>query len=413
MRTLQHRSAPLSCARSLELFNPVSITPVFVNSVFVNSVFVNSVFVNSVFVSAVFVSAVFVSAVFVSTVFISALFPSVSIAEPSRMNALRKEGIAHYNGSRYNKAQEAFTTLVQYNSTFAKDYLKLAHAAFSNQNFEVATVAYKIYFELLKEKKQRPKGEVLELYTEAQKKVPKKRGLQLRKHYRSEIERVLHLIKKEALTGADGAIRSLTNLHKTGVIEPRFKLAHKRIKGALTDRYRALLSMWWDPKERVLPQLFKTLLEGVDEWRAQGWSDPQLSGQFSKGLKGLIALYDTPDQALKYLLSSKHAEPQIRYAQTIALIKLKRYEEAHLLASALAKKVTGRDRLQLLTLSATAGVQLTPRPSALSLAEMLITPPLNLEEAAEAPLRPISPRQASPSRLKSDTPTRITKEPKP
>jgi hypothetical protein len=393
---------------------------VFKSAVFKSAVFKSAVFKSAVFKSAVFKSAVFISAVFISAVFISAVLPSVSVAEPSRVNALRKEGIAHYNGSRYNKAQETFTSLVQYNSTFAKDYLKLAHAAFSNQSFEVATVAYKIYFELLKEKKQRPKKETLELYTEAQKKVTKRRGIQLRKRYRSEIERVLHLIKKEALIGANGAIRSLTHLHKTGVIEPRFKLAHKKIKGALIDRYRALLSTWWTPQERVAPQLFKTLLEGVDEWREQGWSDPQLSGQLSKVLRGLIALYDAPDQALKHLSSSKRAEPQIRYAQTIALIKLKRYEEAHFLASALAQKVTGKDRLQLLTLAATAGTlaatagaQLNPRRSAVSLAEMLITPPLNLEEAAKAPLRPISPRQGSPSKLKSDSPTRITKEPKP
>ena len=74
-------------------------------------------------------------------------------ARPLNLEALRTEGKSHYNAKRYQKAQDSFIRLLQHASTKANDYLKLAYAAYYNQDYEISAIAYRFYFEFKNIKK--------------------------------------------------------------------------------------------------------------------------------------------------------------------------------------------------------------------------------------------------------------------
>ena len=104
------------------------------------------------------------------------------------LNKYREKGVKSYNDQNYAKAKDTFLKVVQHNSTYASDYLKLARSSYYAEDFELAHVAYLMFFELNPNQK---KGGILEEFKGVKSKTDRERVLRKKRAYRDRIETVL------------------------------------------------------------------------------------------------------------------------------------------------------------------------------------------------------------------------------
>ena len=298
------------------------------------------------------------------------------------IKTLRSEGVDQYNNEQYDKAQRTFTRLVQHFSMSTQDYLKLARAAYYNKDYENSSVAYQIYFELKKSKHSGLQKE----HEEVQQHIKNGSDKRRRKAYRSRIEEVLKLIKEEKLFGKRGSLEALKDVHQSRIFEPRFNRAHKRFKRLMINRYMQLLTQWYSLEKQLPLKEATTLLELLEDWGAQTWGDLDRTKEISEVLKSLINMRRGSMDGLKKLLMIKTKDSKIRYAQMIVLSKLNRFEEAYLLADALALQTKGDEHRRFLMMKSLFAVQSDKPDATDAFVDALLVSPFDLKKAATRPM---------------------------
>ena len=254
----------------------------------------------------------------------------------------RQKGKTQYKNQDFRGAQKTFIKLVQHNSNASADYLLLARSANRAENYLVASVAYRIYFELAKKKAdRRAKDERQEVQKHVEGGVDKRK----RKAHKARLEEVLKLIKKDELFGDQGALLALFDIHREGIFDPLLTRAHKQFSKALlrNKELRLRRALTGEANTKELEQFAKAL----DRWGHSSWGNTKLAQREILALNTFATLKATPKQSLEQLgimVKERYNVPKqlLRSAQFLALIHLDRKREVYLMADGLIRSLEGR-----------------------------------------------------------------------
>jgi hypothetical protein len=304
-------------------------------------------------------------------------------ARPINLEAVRTEGKSHYNAKRYQKAQDSFIRVLQHTSTKANDYLKLAYAAYYNQNYEISAIAYRFYFEFKKIKK--PKDPT---YLEIIGKVKNQADLKRKRLYRVKVEDILHLIKDGKIFGENHAIEAIQELHKNKVIEPRIQRIYYQLKKALHSQFQKILNQWVSSEYLVSEQGLEKYLDGLQVMKRATWGtqadDQNVLMQRIEGVQALIKFKQDPNLLLKFTQKYNDQNITIKTLQIIALQALKRCEEAYLMSDALSQDHNLASQERLFIMKGILAIECNKIEGIDSLVQVLQHPPSSLEKAAKA-----------------------------
>ena len=152
----------------------------------------------------------------------------------------------------------------------------LARSANRAEDYVVASVAYKIYFELAKSKgKSQARGE----YQEVKKYVSNGMDRRKRKAHKSRCNEVLKLIKSGELFEKSGAYAAIKDLHQEGIFDPSLNRIHKQFRRALLRNQSARLTkvLTGEVDKRELSLFVKTLSAwGKQSWGIEMWPNKRV-----------------------------------------------------------------------------------------------------------------------------------------
>lgn len=248
------------------------------------------------------------------------------------LNQGREQGVKAYNQQKYKKAQSLFLKVVQHNSTYAPDYLKLARASYYAEDFELAHVAYLMFFELAPNQR---KGSILDEFQGIKHQTDRERVLRRKKAYRDRVEKVLKSINRGEIQGKEGAFQELNQVYQDRIFEPRIRLTVKKLKEALQKQVEHIIHTWFALEEQNQIASLVKFRQFLKEVQNVSWIESEDFSLSQKTIHVLSILYTHPQKALDLLLKIKDSNRNLRMMQVIALGKLKRIDEALDLVSAL------------------------------------------------------------------------------
>ena len=250
---------------------------------------------------------------------------------------VRELGIKAYNNQDYQKAKAHFVKVVQHNSTYAPDYLKLARSSYYAEEFELAHVAYLMFFELDPNQKR---GGILEEFKGVKSKTDRARVLRRKRAYRDRLESALKKIAKGELQGKEGAFSTLNQVYNDQIFEPRMRLAVKHFKESIVQKVDHFIHLWLSLKEQNSISKLVKFRQWLKEVQKASWIDSEDLKKTRYTLHALSVLYTNPKRALTLLLKIKDWDQTLRLMQVMALGKANRIDEALDLLSALNEQQT-------------------------------------------------------------------------
>ena len=262
-----------------------------------------------------------------------------------KFDTWRDQGKRQYQKGNYRAAKNTFVRLVQHNSRTYEDYLLLARSANRAEDYIVASVAYKIYFELAKSKgKSQARGE----YQEVRKYVSNGMDKRKRKAHKSRCNEVIKLIKSGELFENSGAYAAIKDLHQEGIFDPSLNRIHQLFKRALLKKQSKRLAqiLTGEIDKQALSLFVKTL----SAWGKQSWGDQELAKQESIALDTFVNLRQSPERGLKQLgelvQDNYELSPSLlRIAQMLTLMGAERHQEVYLMADGLLRSLEAKTNL--------------------------------------------------------------------
>ncbi len=249
-----------------------------------------------------------------------------------------------YKARHYKKAARAFLELVQRWPEEAALYRALARTRVYAEDHRGAVLAYRFYLQLLPEAGDKEK---IQAELEMAQKRAGAGAIAPPARARKQIKRAKAGAKAGKFIGAQGAFTALKAALKAGYLGPDLSKIRDELSAALQRHSMKPLDEWWAPEHQADPDQLKKLeqawrvLAAIRELKAE-------ERQAQIALEGLSALLEGEyKMAIERLAPIAAGDPRLRFAQTIALIKSQRFEEALDLLKAMERQ--GQDpRLPLL-----------------------------------------------------------------
>ena len=242
---------------------------------------------------------------------------------------------AAYGAGRYNEAGRHLFSLAQRYPENPAVYRSMARANSWAGEPAQAVIAYRFYIQLAPDASDLEKVKAeMALCLRRLDKAPPEGFPSVIKQLFDEIE-----VRSKAgkFTGRLGAFGALADLKKARHVSPRLAKARTTVRQALVEHSESALDRWWSTGSRAE---INTLTE-----LAAGWEKAAdirtLNGQdkqWAAAVDGLAHLASgEAEAAAKILAPVAPGNKTLRYAQVVALVRLKKYTEAKVILDTLSR----------------------------------------------------------------------------
>lgn len=257
--------------------------------------------------------------------------PSPELPE-SPLSAKAKEA---YGAGRYNEAGRHLFALAQKFPENPAVYRSMARAHSWAGEPVKAIISYRHYLDLAPDAsdQQKVRAELDLLLRRV--KTPPPKGLP--KDIKGAFDDVEVRAQAGRFTGPDGAFSALESIHQAKHVSPRLGSTRKVLRDALKEHSERALERWWAPGSQAKKN---TLLEIASGWEKLGDS-LKLNGkekEWAAAVDGLAHLAaGEPETAAELLAPVAPGNTRLRYAQVVALVRIKKFKAAKTILDALVR----------------------------------------------------------------------------
>ena len=277
---------------------------------------------------------------------------STSVAqEPSNTNAqsaastlpedpLTTQAREAYNASRFNEAGRLFRQVARKYPENPAVYRAMARAFSWAEEHASAIIAYRQYLAMASDADDASKVQAeLDLVS---KKVDTQPPIGPPSNIRQALDAIEARAKAGRFNGREGAFGALDAVLESSWVGPEIAIARRKAIAGLSRHSEEAVDRWWSPSSVLKSTTAAELTlawEGVAERLEKSGLAP--SGgelRMKSAIDGLAALSDgNHKKAVELLEGASAQDHRLRFAQAVALMKLKRYREVVQLCRALSR----------------------------------------------------------------------------